>query len=521
MKLKLFFAIIGIFLVSFYLRFNNESHPFWVDEFSTADQAQKITQFGFKVFSQNESYFESHNITTHAVVTLFFNLFEESVFSARFPFMIIGSLVPVLTFLFARKYLNKSSAWGAVLLTVFSYWQITWSQQARGYVLQQVLVLLSMILYCSFFKSKRKIKSLLFLGIVVVLGFMTHATYLLVLLGMIVHYLIFNNKKIWIQITQPLLLMILAIFILVANYVGLLKTIFNNLQIILVNGLSNNLWYYHSFLWREQTLISFMAILGAVLGFKKAKSRSVVILLLLAIGAYLLFVSFLFAPYVSRYLLPIFPLLIILAGIAISEIAALVSKKYHFLISILIVLFIILNGDKFTIKPKVFYSVNHDVREIALIDYDRVYEIIKAKGELDKNKTAVIDTWPSRMKWYLGENQEYFYTFRWLDEPGTVNGLEKKTLFKVNQNGEKFIPKTGVPPVKLIGELSDLKLAMSKYPQGFIWIDDSSMNAAVISYVEENFYQELYLDHYPLDDNPYSIWPGTLYSWGFEANDEL
>ncbi|MBT3249271.1 MAG: hypothetical protein HN846_00370 [Candidatus Pacebacteria bacterium] len=518
MKLKSILTLIAIFLVAFYLRFSSVNHPFWVDEFSTADQAQIMTQFRSSVFSQSESYFESHNITTHAIVSLFFNFLGKSEFNSRLPFMIIGSLVPVLVFLFTRKYLDKSSAWGATLLTTFSYWQITWSQQSRGYMLQQILVLLSIILYFSLLKSKKKIIPLVLLGITIILGFLTHTTYLLVLVAIIAHHLIFNYRQVLVQLTQPLFLMVLAVATFIIHNVGLLKNVLAGLQIILSNGLSNNLWYYHSFLWREQTLISFLAILGIILGLRKVKTRSQVILLSFIIGAYLFFVSFLFAPYVSRYLLPIFPLLVILSGMSLSEIAALISKKYQSMVVLLLVLFIVINGDKFTIKSKAFYSVNHDMREIALIDYDQVYKIIQGKGELGNGKTAVVDTWPDRIKWYLGENQDYFYTFRWLDEPGTVNGLEKKTPFELNKEGEKYIPKTGKPPLKLIGELSDLELAMAKYQQGFIWIDDSSLPADVIFYVKENFYKELYLDHYPLDDNPYSIWPGTLYSWGFEVN---
>ena len=40
----------------------------------------------------------------------------------------------------------------------------------------------------------------------------------------------------------------------------------------------------------------------------------------------------------------------------------------------------------------------------------------------------------------------------------------------------------------------------------------------VIKYAKENFKKELYLESYPpeLLENPYSIWPATLYSWGFE-----
>lgn len=521
MKLKLLFAIIFIFLVSLGLRFSSNHHPFWVDEFSTADQAQIVAKHGLGVFSQSESYFEHHNITTHALVALFFKFFGKSEFTTRLPFMIIGSIVPILVYLFAKKFLDKKIAWSATLLTIFSYLQITWSRQARGYILHQALILLTITLYSWLLKSKQKIKPLILLGLTVILGFLTHTTYLLVLISIICHYLILNYKKVGKQIFRPLSAVMLIMLSFITYYTGLLEITLSGLRTIMVKGFANNIWYYHSFLWREQTLISFLAIVGLFLGLKKIRTKNQTILLGSIIGAYLIFVSFLFAPYVSRYLLPIFPLLIILSSISILKISTLISKKRQLFVSILLTFLIILNGDKFTIKTKSFYSVNHDMREIALIDYDQVYEIIKNKGQLEKNQTAVIDTWPDRIKWYLGENKAYFYAFRWLNELGTVNGLEKKTPFEIGEEGEKFIPNTGSPNIKLIGELSDLNLVLDKYPQGFIWIDDSSLPADVITYVEENFYEELYLSHYYLDDNPYSIWPGTLYSWGFEESNSL
>ena len=97
--------------------------------------------------------------------------------------------------------------------------------------------------------------------------------------------------------------------------------------------------------------------------------------------------------------------------------------------------------------------------------------------------------------------------------------MHRRTNYLINNLGEKYIPNAGHQQIRYIGEISDLQLAMSKYPKGFIWIDDTSLPADVINYAQENFKEELYLESYPpeLLENPYSIWPGTLYSWGFET----
>ena len=119
----------------------------------------------------------------------------------------------------------------------------------------------------------------------------------------------------------------------------------------------------------------------------------------------------------------------------------------------------------------------------------------------------------------MGDNKDFYYVFRWGNQPGTVNGLPTTTNYLVNDSGEKYLHTSGVPPVKLITELSDLKKAMTKYQYGFIWIDDTSLPKDVQNYAKANFHEELYLESYEpeLLENPYSIWPGTLYSWGFET----
>lgn len=99
--------------------------------------------------------------------------------------------------------------------------------------------------------------------------------------------------------------------------------------------------------------------------------------------------------------------------------------------------------------------------------------------------------------------------FRWENEEGFANGHIKKTQFYI-ENGEKRISKQ----IGFVGTKDDLERVIKKHKIGFIFIDDSSLPQDVIQYAEKNLKKELYLDHYPLDENPYSIWPATLYSWG-------
>lgn len=514
MMKKIFF--IGIFIVALLYRSPNLQTPFWVDEFSTARNALLYQRFGLAVFSQHDELFEHHNVTEHALVSLFFQLFGKTETAARLPSVIIGSFVPVAVFLLSRLLYDRQTALAATLLTMFSYFQITWSRQARSYMLLQLLILLSLWTYHRLVKHF-ELKKLVLLTILMMLGVVTHTTYWIVVAGILLHavYLGFHwhlfslltLRRFW-----KIGFFFGFLFIVLICFNGASRTILYDL-ILSVKTHPNNLWYYHSFLWREQTLISFLAGLGVLINFFQYKKGT--FLLVVPTGLFLVFVSFVFGPYVSRYILPIYPLVLILAGFTLATVSQSIAPKKATLVVLLIAFFIIANGDTFVLKPKAYYSVNHDMREIALLDYDQVYSIIKQKVMSSSQPVAIVDTWPDRARWYLGyENPNMFY-FHWENEQGTVNGLAKTTAVTVI-NGEKVLPNFINPAIRFVGSIEDFQKVMHQYRQGFIWIDDSSLPADVAQYAEENLQVEIQLDHYPLDDNPYSIWPGTLYSWGFE-----
>lgn len=520
---KLFYFLIPLFIFVAALLYRGykvqQNTPFWVDEFSTAFQANLMRDYKLNTFSQEDFYVEYHNFLPHLFVATSFELLGESTFAARLPFVIIGSLVPVLIWVFGVRVLKDSSAaLAATVLTLFSYFEITWSRQARGYVIQQSLMLVAVTAYFALFSAKTK-KSFWFsfitLLVAVICGVLTHLTFILVAVALILHGLWYFRAESQKIIRSNRLVGVLVV--LGAALLGMVAVvpISNFIKFISTGSFPNNLPYYHSFLWREYGVLMILTIIGFVYGW--INQRKVFSFFLTIIGMYLFFFSFIFEPKVTRYLLPIFPFVLISAGYGLvflsrSFFELLKVKNTQSLlfrvIPVALALLIVINGDKFTVKPKSFYSVNHDFREIALIDYDRVYQVIKDKGELEKGQTAVIDPWGDRMAWYLGRDFKAGYFFRWTDS----SELLKQTPFQVNDRGEKtMIKRDGM---RLIGDLGDLQLAMQTYPKGFIWIDDTSLPADVIAFAEKNMKKELFLDHYTLDDNPYSIWPGTLYSWG-------
>lgn len=511
-----------IFLIALaYRSYGVLNTPFWVDEFSTAFQANLMRKYTVNLLTQQDYYVEYHNFTPHFLVASSFEWFGESTKNARLPFIVIGSLVPVCVWLFGKKVLkDDATALAAAILTTFSYFEITWSRQARGYVLQQTFLLFVLMCYFWLFSAKSRRSTALAAGgllLGTVGGVLTHLTFLFVVVALGLHAAWYFRKEVKQKLLQNRVLMGLsAASLLLLGYLSF-GPVTRFISFLLSGHVPNNLPYYHSFLWREYGVIIILSLIGY--GYGLLKQQKVFTLLGGVSLIYLFFFSFIFEPRVSRYLLPIFPLLFISAGLGLRFLsesfvqlfALKPSSKQLWLtgaLPVLLALLIVVNGDKFVLKPKPFYSVNHDFREIALIDYDQVYQLIKEKGELEEGQTAVIDTWGDRLAWYLGPEFESGYVFRWTNE----SELLKQTAFEVNEAGEKIVAKR--KGMRLISSVEDLQRAMEQYPKGFIWIDDSSLPADVLEFAEKNFKVELYQDHYPLDDNPYSIWPGTLYSWG-------
>lgn len=496
-----------LFLISFFFRafgfFHN--YPFWVDEFSSAIQSQFILKYGLSVFSNPHIYFEHNNILTYFTIAGAFKLLGNHEWVARFPSVIIGSCIPVLVYVIAKYFFNKKTALSASLLTTFSYFQITWSRQARSYIFIQFFVLLVLYLYFKLIDNKKTKKLyLVFFIILNVLGLLTHFFYYIFFGSLFLHYVIaqrgnpIDRRNKWLM---PLVVFLFALISWKGGLFELSMTYFKN-----GGFLANNAWYYHSFLWREYGLITFLAITGFLCALSK-KNKSVSFLGIYIVS-HLIFITFIFKPYSSRYILPIFPFLLIMTGYALSEFSNLLFKnKEYFIYSVtpvLLTLFIIMNGYKFVNKPRQFYSVNHDFRDIALIDYTQIYNYIRSRGELEKNNTAVIETWTARTYWYLGIDYKPTYLFKWR---GNVS-------YTKNANDEKIVSRTN--NLILIEDVLDLKKTLDRYPKGFILIDDTSLPKDVIDFAQKNLKKEFYLDHYALDDNPYSIWPTTLYSWGIK-----
>lgn len=501
------------------------AHPFWVDEFSSGTSARIILERGLSVYLNPPIDFEMNNSLTYSLIALFFRVFGQSESVARMPSVIFGSLIPIVAFLIARRLGGTVAGLIAAALTATSYFQIVWSVQARGYVLLQLITLLTIYMSMKLLTERKFTRKNMALWVALLcVGISVHYMYF-ICIAVVIGCVLFVNMK---KIMERKKYIYASITLVAAVGASLWMTGFFHSVYAFVRSpffLSNNLWYYHPFLWREYGLLVCMALVGY--GLIVARHKRQVTVITLYVIAQFIFVTFLFAHHMSKYLLPLFPYLLIGSGVFISEIGNVIASrigdikitsKIQMRQSVLgiciaagLALFIVGSGHKFVSKPKQYYSINHDFREIANIDYHAIYALMK--DGIAKNggeNVAVIETWPGRAYWYLGLEYKPLYVFRWQNEEGLANGHPKKTPFKVRADGEKYF----TDAVGFVAEVSDMQRLMKKYPKGFIFIDDDTLPREVIDFAENNLKKEIFLDHYPLDDNPYSLWPATLYSWG-------
>lgn len=495
-----FFKVTLVFLLvfGFILRFYglSKNYSFWTDEASTARFAEGVVETGIPK-SLATGYIVDAYYTTHYLTALSFKIFGISELSARLPEVIFGTLLIAVVYLLGKKIFNQGIGLGAALFTTFSYVQIAWSRQARGYTIFEVFFILSLYFLFKFFGDKKKL-SLILLIVSSLLTVLTH-TLGFVLMPIIFIYwasqgnirkIIFNGK------TYLLAAGVLALFFILPISKNLLIFLFNYKITNLLGG-KTFISYYHALFWRQYSLFSFLGFIGLLfLLLKKEKAKFW--LLFSSLSIYLIMTSiFLHVPF-EKYSLAVFPLLFILSSFSLFNLAQTFfsEKKYTILIYFCLVLFIILNGNKFSFKPRSFFTLNYDMKEIPEIDYKKIYNIVREKSsEVGRERVAVIDIDEDIPAWYLGEKGNYF------NPRNDVLG-ETKSL--------------GVG-AEYIHSLDDLINVYKKYPYGFVFLIEHNFRfypEGMVDWARKNLNLEE-KESYAAFAPDWIYWPVELYSWGF------
>jgi len=499
-KYKLEFVALLLTLVGFIFRINGLwlNYSFWTDEASTARFARGVLETGLPKISTT-GYMENSYFVTHYLTALSFKLFGINEFAGRMPEVIFGSLLILATYFFGKKLFNQLVGLGGAALITFSYIQIAWSRQARGYVILQFFYLLSLLNFHLFIKEKRRINLFLFI-LFAFLSVWTHTLGLIIFpfAGLYLFYEknilknLFKNK-----IFLATLFLFLFFLLFGTNFLSAVKVVF---QDKILNFKTSGIFvsYYHSLFWRQYPLITFLIMIALIILWIK-KERDLVIFLVLFLTIYLFSISFLLGVPFEKYSLPVFPIIFILVSFGLWEISKqlMLKERKTIILFALFILFIIGNGNKFSLKPRHFYTLNFDMREIPEIDYKGIYQLIKEKSAHEIDSIALVDISHDIPAWYLGENKNLFI-------PRRDIVLEKR----VNINSGAIF----------IHNLEEFKELLEDYKKGFVVLIEHNFRfypEGFTDFVRKNLTLEKQ-EEYAWFSPDWNRWKIELYSWGFK-----
>ncbi|VVB94823.1 Dolichyl-phosphate-mannose-protein mannosyltransferase [uncultured archaeon] len=131
----------------------------WWDETITGEVVTRIRETGLPLEPSGLEYYW-RGIAYHYFVVLFTYLFGLTEFAIRFPSLLFGMGIVLLSFLVGKK-INKIVGLFVLIFMTFSTFNIEYSRFARFYIMNAFLFMLSIfIVYEGFFKDKMKYKIL-------------------------------------------------------------------------------------------------------------------------------------------------------------------------------------------------------------------------------------------------------------------------------------------------------------------------------------------------------------------------
>jgi hypothetical protein len=151
-------GILCIVLVGAFLRiWSIGEQSLWIDEGYTINAALSILEKGVPVLD-SEKFYKNGVLSTYAVAAMMkvFPLDPFNPWQTRVPSAIAGIALAVMCFFLARGlFKDMYISCIALFLSTFSYWEIVWSRQARGYTLVSFFILVSFYFLWKYIQEPR------------------------------------------------------------------------------------------------------------------------------------------------------------------------------------------------------------------------------------------------------------------------------------------------------------------------------------------------------------------------------
>lgn len=148
--------VISLVVVGFFIRLYRLGElSLWWDELITGRVVTRILETGFPLEPSGLVYYW-RGIAYHYVVSLFTFIFGNTEFWLRFPSVLFGMGIVIISFIFAKK-INKWNGLLVLLFLTFSTYNIEYSRFARLYIMNAFLFMLSLLfVYKGLFLKQRK-----------------------------------------------------------------------------------------------------------------------------------------------------------------------------------------------------------------------------------------------------------------------------------------------------------------------------------------------------------------------------
>ena len=494
----------------------------WIDEGYTINASQAILERGIPLLDSGKVY-RGGLLTTYftagAMRALPFDPFSP--WSARLPSAFFGILTVIAaSYLAHALFRNYFITLGTLGIVTFSYWEIAWSRQARGYAALSFFTLLSLIFVWRFFK--RREKSALILSFLAGLGaiYSQHLGALVFPASFAAFCIaMFAQSNILSTVRKRTLTLIFCGVCLAAFAFFIIATRFTRLAPL---GFEPE---YLGFLFKNIGVFTIGSIIAALLTLFDAKRFTSVYMLFAASALPILIVT-LYSPVIQfRYLFPFFPLLIILTTYTVwrvTEITFRLLSKHSNILHLPAVrhgnvrmsylaagtIMIVLALPSLSFMPRTHYALEFGSPQP---DFKTVLSIIKNDRDIgcpNRNDNGgdircpmiIISPYAHLHQIYLGEKGYWLP----MSLSGKQNEIEKN---KIETDAGVIDSYVGAPVVRDLDHLQELLDTQS----GFLIIDDMARRRlkSEVALIESN--PRVRITFKSKGDNLGSIW---LYRFG-------
>ncbi|MGV8151312.1 MAG: glycosyltransferase family 39 protein [Candidatus Woesearchaeota archaeon] len=430
MKLTYWILIVLILVGGVYRLYDLGHDSYWIDESYTVLAAKNIGTYGYPQFDSGVSYISA--LPQAYSLFIMGSVFGYSEIPMRILSAVAGMALIFAVFLLARRFDDDKTALIASGLITFSYFMIAWSRQARMYIFVTLFAVLAVYYYMKFFE-KHNLQDFSLMMLFLLLGYFTHAPILIVIAGMIIHYVILKRAYL-IKSTFEYYKRDKKTFFIFAVLIFGIAAFFIVRHLLHLEFVRDYSLSYRNFLLNSQYLILFFSVIG-LFGVKKDLFKNSLYFIIIVI-AYLL-ASF-FVPYLNyRYLFIVLPFLFILASSGIVYIINMYKNNFFRIgmIAVILLLFI-LSG--FFFLPKSSYALELGTPQPPFRDAYDYLESMITDETLIVTQPAVAELYYGKADYWLAisyENRDATMQYLY----NSTTGIERYSGIQTIDDVDKFL----------------------------------------------------------------------------------